>query len=99
MLIGDVACRPGERFFECDLDVAAQILPARRSGAALLLRPCSRLAEKHVEDVAEAFGEAEVSEAARRSGTIAGVPVTVVKLPLLRIGEDRIRFVDLLEAQ
>src|SRR5580658_9632500 len=91
---GDLAGRPGVRFLERDLDVVAQVAAARRAVAPLLL-PAARRAEEHVEDVAEALGTE--SEAAAALTVDARVAEAIVVGPLLRVGEDLVRLVDLLE--
>jgi hypothetical protein len=84
-----LALRPGERLFERDLDVVAQIAPALRT-----VRPGGRcatgalLAEKHVEDVAEALGGKSAG------ALLAGMSEPIVVRPLLRVGEHFVGFVD-----
>ena len=94
----DLFGRSGERFFERDLEIVAQIRSALRPAAARL-RLGARFAEEHIEDVAEAVGtkarETEVGAALPAPLTRAEA---IVLRALLRIGKHFVGFVDLFEA-
>ena len=96
MAEADLAARPGERFFERDVDVVAQVAAADGRVAALLRVPPRCSAEEHVEDVPEAVG-AERPETAVRAAVDAGMSEPIVVRAFLRVREDLVRFVDFLE--
>ena len=92
----DLLLGAGDRLGEGQAQVVAQVRAGRRSPATA--GPRGALAEEGVEEVAEAL------EAAERARTPSGPPPDarpterVVGLPALRIGEDLVGLVDLLEA-
>ena len=95
----DLALGAPERLFQRNLQVVAQIRAALRASRALrstgALRP-----EEHIEDVADALGGPEGPEAgSRRAAGRTDAPEAVVLATLLRIGEDLVGLVDLLEVR
>ena len=79
-------------FFERNLEIEAQIGAALRPGSPPLC--AARVAEEHVEDVAERSG-AESKVAGTRA--VAGGPKAIVLRALPWIGEHFVGFVDLFE--
>src|SRR5829696_8478500 len=92
----DLLLGPQHRLLEGDPEVVAQVAPGLGTGAA---PGVGRAAEEGVEDVAEAAesGGVEPRATALLPAAHAGAPEHVVLLAALRIGEDLVGLVDLLE--
>ena len=90
----DLLVRAEDRFLEADRDAAADVGAARGAAVAARLRP----AEERIEDVAEAAEALEPAREALGAALRGGMAEAVVHGAALRVGEDLVRLVDLLEA-
>ena len=91
----------GVGFDERDLEVVAQVGAALARGALALAAPAAHeLAEQVVEDVGHRGGEVGPEAAAAAAAAVErGMPEVVVGRALLRVLQDLVGLVDLLEAQ